>query len=131
MFIICMGVGKICDVLLLLLEVVWEFGVQLLWVIDLMYGNGIIMLIGYKICCFDDVVDEVCGFFEVYCVVGMFLGGIYVEFIGDDVIECFGGFEQIDEVVFVICYESLCDLCLNYMQLFELVFFVVEEFEKC
>lgn len=46
---------------------------------------------GFKICYFDCIVDEVQGFFEVYCVFGIYLGGIYVEIIGENVIECFGG----------------------------------------
>jgi len=64
-----------------------------LWICDFMYGNGFEFFLGYKIWWFDDIIEEFCGFFEVYKVFGMVLGGVYFELIGFDVIECFGGYE--------------------------------------
>jgi 3-deoxy-7-phosphoheptulonate synthase len=37
---------------------------------------------------FDDVLDEVAGFFEVHRALGTHPGGIHIEFTGDDVTEC-------------------------------------------
>ncbi|MBN6192773.1 MULTISPECIES: class II 3-deoxy-7-phosphoheptulonate synthase [Microbacterium] len=129
-FITRMGAGKIRDALPPLLEAVRESGAQPLWVTDPMHGNGITTPTGYKTRRFDDVVDEVRGFFEAHRSVGTFPGGIHVELTGDDVTECLGGSEQIDEAALATRYESLCDPRLNHMQSLELAFLVAEELEK-
>ncbi|MCT1480070.1 class II 3-deoxy-7-phosphoheptulonate synthase, partial [Microbacterium sp. p3-SID336] len=119
-FITRMGAGKIRDALPPLLDAVRESGAQPLWVTDPMHGNGITTPTGYKTRRFDDVVDEVRGFFEAHRAVGTFPGGIHVELTGDDVTECLGGSEQIDEAALATRYESLCDPRLNHMQSLEL-----------
>lgn len=129
-FITRMGAGRIRDALPPLLEAVRESGAQPLWVTDPMHGNGITTPTGYKTRRFDDVVDEVRGFFEAHRAVGTFPGGIHVELTGDDVTECLGGSEQIDEAALGTRYESLCDPRLNHMQSLELAFLVAEELEK-
>lgn len=129
-FITRMGAGKIRDALPPLLEAVKESGATPLWVTDPMHGNGITSATGYKTRRFDDVVDEVRGFFEAHRAVGTFPGGIHVELTGDDVTECLGGSEQIDEEGLATRYESLCDPRLNHMQSLELAFLVAEELEK-
>ena len=129
-FITRMGAGKIRDALPPLLEAVRESGAQPLWVTDPMHGNGITTPTGYKTRRFDDVVDEVSGFFEAHRAVGTFPGGIHVELTGDDVTECLGGSEEIDEAALATRYESLCDPRLNHMQSLELAFLVAEELEK-
>ncbi|MCK3770487.1 3-deoxy-7-phosphoheptulonate synthase class II [Microbacterium aerolatum] len=129
-FITRMGAGKIRDALPPLLEAVRDSGAKPLWVTDPMHGNGITTPTGYKTRRFDDVVDEVRGFFEAHRAVGTFPGGIHVELTGDDVTECLGGSEQIDEQGLATRYESLCDPRLNHMQSLELAFLVAEELEK-
>jgi 3-deoxy-7-phosphoheptulonate synthase len=129
-FITRMGAGKIRDALPPLLEAVRDSGATPLWVADPMHGNGITTPTGYKTRRFDDVVDEVRGFFEAHRAVGTFPGGIHVELTGDDVTECLGGSEMIDEATLATRYESLCDPRLNHMQSLELAFLVAEELEK-
>jgi 3-deoxy-7-phosphoheptulonate synthase len=98
-----------------------------LWVTDPMHGNGLTTPTGYKTRRFDDVVDEVKGFFEAHRAAGTHPGGIHVELTGDDVTECLGGSEMIDEATLTTRYESLCDPRLNHMQSLELAFLVAEE----
>jgi 3-deoxy-7-phosphoheptulonate synthase len=129
-FITRMGAGKIRDALPPLLEAVRDSGATPLWVADPMHGNGITTPTGYKTRRFDDVVDEVRGFFEAHRAVGTFPGGIHVELTGDDVTECLGGSEMIDEATLATRYESLCDPRLNHMQSLELAFLVAEELGK-
>ncbi|WP_137845575.1 class II 3-deoxy-7-phosphoheptulonate synthase [Microbacterium sp. 2FI] len=129
-FITRMGAGKIRDALPPLLEAVRDSGATPLWITDPMHGNGITTPTGYKTRRFDDVVDEVRGFFEAHRAVGTFPGGIHVELTGDDVTECLGGSEEIDEAALATRYESLCDPRLNHMQSLELAFLVAEELEK-
>jgi 3-deoxy-7-phosphoheptulonate synthase len=126
-FITRMGADVIRDALPPLLEAVKDSDALPVWVTDPMHGNGITTPNGYKTRRFDDVVDEVKGFFEAHRAAGTFPGGIHVELTGDDVTECLGGAEMIDEETLASRYESLCDPRLNHMQSLELAFLVAEE----
>jgi 3-deoxy-7-phosphoheptulonate synthase len=126
-FITRMGAGVIRDALPPLLDAVKGTDALPVWVSDPMHGNGITTPNGYKTRRFDDVVDEVKGFFEAHRAVGTFPGGIHVELTGDDVTECLGGSEKIDEETLASRYESLCDPRLNHTQSLELAFLVAEE----
>ena len=126
-FITRMGAGKVRDALPPLLEAIKGMDATPLWVSDPMHGNGLTTATGYKTRRFDDVVDEVKGFFEAHRAVGTYPGGIHIELTGDDVTECLGGSEQIDEATLATKYESLCDPRLNHMQSLELAFLVAEE----
>ena len=57
-------------------------------------------------------------------------GGIHIEFTGDDVTECVGGGEEIDEAELANRYESVCDPRLNRVQSLELSFLVAEMLRK-
>ncbi|WP_426626339.1 class II 3-deoxy-7-phosphoheptulonate synthase [Leifsonia sp. McL0607] len=129
-FITRMGAGKIRDALPPLLEAVKRSDANPLWVTDPMHGNGLTTPNGYKTRRFDDVVDEVQGFFEAHRAAGTNPGGIHVELTGDDVTECLGGSEHIDEETLATRYESLCDPRLNHMQSLELAFLVAEELSQ-
>jgi len=129
-FITRMGAGRIREALPPLLEAIKAEGSTPVWVTDPMHGNGITTPTGYKTRRFDDVVDEVKGFFEAHRTVGTYPGGIHVELTGDDVTECLGGSEQIDEATLATRYESLCDPRLNHMQSLELAFLVAEELQR-
>jgi 3-deoxy-7-phosphoheptulonate synthase len=122
-----MGAGKIREALPKLVKAVKDSGAQPLWVSDPMHGNGITTANGYKSRRFDDVMDEVRGFFEVHRDLGTFPGGVHIELTGDDVAECLGGSEHIDEATLESRYESLCDPRLNHSQSLELAFLVAEE----
>lgn len=129
-FITRMGAEKIRDVLPPLLAGVRDAGALPLWVSDPMHGNGITTETGYKTRRFDDVMNEVMGFFEAHREAGTFPGGLHVELTGDDVTECLGGSENIDEATLATRYESLCDPRLNHMQSLELAFQVAEELKR-
>ena len=126
-FVARMGAGKVRDALPPLLEAIKEMDANPLWISDPMHGNGLTTPTGYKTRRFDDIVDEVKGFFESHRSVGTYPGGIHIELTGDDVTECLGGSEQIDEADLATRYESLCDPRLNHMQSLELAFLVAEE----
>jgi 3-deoxy-7-phosphoheptulonate synthase len=125
-FISRMGAPKIREELPKLVEAVRDSGATPLWITDPMHGNGITTKNGYKSRRFDDVMDEVRGFFEVHRALGTVPGGIHVELTGDDVAECLGGSEHIDEATLAERYESLCDPRLNHSQSLELAFLVAE-----
>ena len=129
-FITRMGASKIREELPKLVEAVRDSDANPLWITDPMHGNGMTTKNGYKSRRFDDVMDEVKGFFEVHHAAGTFPGGIHIELTGDDVAECLGGSEMIDEASLEERYESLCDPRLNHMQSLELAFLVAESLAK-
>jgi 3-deoxy-7-phosphoheptulonate synthase len=125
-FITRMGAGKVRESLPALVDGVTKSGAQVLWVCDPMHGNTFETATGYKTRQFDDVMDEVKGFFEVHKALGTHPGGIHIELTGDDVTECLGGGEKISESDLASRYESACDPRLNHSQSLELAFLVAE-----
>lgn len=125
-FIARMGAGLIREKLPALIETVNKSGAIVLWVCDPMHGNTYEAPSGYKTRKFDDVLDEVRGFFEVHKRLGTHPGGIHIELTGDDVTECVGGGDQISHEDLASRYESACDPRLNHTQSLELAFLVAE-----
>jgi 3-deoxy-7-phosphoheptulonate synthase len=125
-FITRMGAGVIREKLPALIESVEKSGAIVLWVCDPMHGNTYEAPSGYKTRKFDDVLDEVRGFFEVHKKLGTHPGGIHIELTGDDVTECVGGGDQISHEDLASRYESACDPRLNHTQSLELAFLVAE-----
>ncbi|MDJ0356959.1 class II 3-deoxy-7-phosphoheptulonate synthase [Paenarthrobacter sp. PH39-S1] len=123
-FITRMGARNIREKLPQLVQKVTDSGAQVLWVTDPMHGNTVTSPNGYKTRNFDDVIDEVRGFFEVHKSLGTFPGGLHVEMTGDDVAECLGGADPIDQEAFLEGYESVCDPRLNHKQSLEMAFLV-------
>jgi 3-deoxy-7-phosphoheptulonate synthase len=129
-FITRFGAGKIRDGLPGLVEKVTAEGVSVAWVCDPMHGNTFESSNGFKTRRFDDVVDEVQGFFDVHRSLGTWPGGILVEMTGDDVTECIGGGEELTEAGLAHRYESVVDPRLNRVQSLELAFVVAEMLRK-
>ncbi len=125
-FISRMGASLIREKLPTLIETVNKSEAKVLWVCDPMHGNTYEAPSGYKTRKFDDVLDEVRGFFEVHKKLGTHPGGIHIELTGDDVTECVGGGDQISHDDLATRYESACDPRLNHTQSLELAFLVAE-----
>jgi len=125
-FITRMGASLIREKLPTIIDVVTKSGAVVLWVCDPMHGNTYEAPSGYKTRKFDDVMDEVRGFFEVHKKLGTHPGGIHIELTGDDVTECVGGGEQISHEDLASRYETACDPRLNHTQSLELAFLVAE-----
>ena len=125
-FITRMGANTIREVLPKLVEGVTKSGAQVLWVCDPMHGNTFESKNGYKTRNFEDVLDEVRGFFEVHKKLGTHPGGIHIELTGDDVTECLGGGNEVSEKDLESRYETACDPRLNHSQSLELSFLVAE-----
>ncbi|GAA1523721.1 3-deoxy-7-phosphoheptulonate synthase class II [Nocardioides humi] len=121
-FITRFGAGRIRDGLPALVEKVTAEGVDVAWVCDAMHGNTFEASNGYKTRRFEDVLDEVQGFFDVHRGLGTVPAGILVENTGDDVTEIIGGGEELDEQGLAHRYESVVDPRLNRVQSLELAF---------
>jgi len=123
-----MGAGKVRDVLPAIVEAVEDGrgARSVVWECDPMHGNTTETSNGYKTRHFDDVMDEVRGFFEVHADLGSWAGGVHVELSGDDVTECLGGAQQLTDADLAGRYETACDPRLNTSQALELAFLVAE-----
>lgn len=125
-FITRMGARKIRERLPALVEKVTAEGAKVVWACDPMHGNTFETEAGSKTRRFDDVLDEVMGFFEVHRALGTHPGGIHVELTGDDVTECIGGGEEVLVSDLNQRYETACDPRLNRSQSLDLAFLVAE-----
>ena len=95
-----------------------------------MHGNTFEAPSGHKTRRFDDVLDEVKGFFEVHRALGTHPGGIHIELTGDNVTECVGGSDEIVADDLHQRYETACDPRLNRSQSLDLAFTVAESYRR-
>jgi 3-deoxy-7-phosphoheptulonate synthase len=91
-----------------------------------MHGNGVVTTGGIKTRRFDDIMQELRGFFAVCRAEGTWPGGVHLEFTGDDVTECVGGAEPVSEHDLGTHYSSLVDPRLNARQSLDVAFQVAE-----
>ncbi|MBO0889911.1 MAG: 3-deoxy-7-phosphoheptulonate synthase class II [Acidothermales bacterium] len=124
------GAARVRDVLPPIVEKVEAAGHRVVWVCDPMHGNTFESANGFKTRRFDDVVEEVTGFFEVHRTLGTVPGGVHVELTGDDVTECLGGSHAIGDEHLPFRYETACDPRLNASQSLELAFLVAEMLQR-
>ena len=121
-----MGAEKVRDVLPPIIEAIEDSGRKVAWVCDPMHGNTFETSLGYKTRAFDQVADELNGYFDVHQALGTWPGGVHIELTGDDVTECVGGVGEILEADLSNRYETACDPRLNRNQSLELAFMVAE-----
>ncbi|MEU2876499.1 class II 3-deoxy-7-phosphoheptulonate synthase [Streptomyces sp. NPDC007070] len=119
-----MGRDRVREVLPPIVEKVTALGHRVVWQCDPMHGNTRETESGYKSRHFDDIIDEVRGFFEVHRELGTHPGGLHVELTGDQVTECLGGARALDDTALAARYETLCDPRLNAEQSVELAWLV-------
>ncbi len=124
-FITRMGHDKVRTALPPIVSAVTDAGHPVVWCCDPMHGNTI-ETSDFKTRVYDDVVDEIIGFFEVHRALGTHPGGMHIELTGDDVTECVGGTEGIQEHEVGMRYETACDPRLNREQSLELAFHVAD-----
>lgn len=119
-----MGADRIDDGLRPLLRAVRESGHPVVWACDPMHGNTFTAESGRKTRHFDAVVAEIEGFVRAHRAEGTWPGGIHVELTGENVTECLGGSDAIDDLD--DRYETICDPRLNARQSLDLAFRTAE-----
>ncbi|MGA4507086.1 class II 3-deoxy-7-phosphoheptulonate synthase [Propionibacteriaceae bacterium G1746] len=129
-FIIRMGAGNVREKLPPVIKAIEATGRKVVWSCDPMHGNTFEAANGYKTRAFNDVIDEVNGFFDVHRDLGTWPGGVHIELTGDDVTECVGGADELREEDLATRYETACDPRLNRNQSLELAFVVAERLRE-
>lgn len=129
-FVVRMGARGVRERLPALVEKVTAEGAPVAWVCDPMHGNTFEAPTGHKTRHFDDVVEEVTGFFDVHRGLGTHPGGVHLEFTGEDVTECVGGADELRFSNLAERYESTCDPRLNRSQSLDLAFLIAESYRS-
>ncbi len=121
-----MGATNIREMLPPLLSAVRDSGHPVVWACDPMHGNTYTSEGGRKTRHFDDVLEEISGFFAAHRSEGTWPGGVHVELTGDAVTECLGGSDGLIDQDLEEAYETMCDPRLNSRQSVDLAFRVAE-----
>lgn len=128
--IVRMGAQKIEEEFPKLVRAVKEAGKNVIWSIDPMHGNTIKTSNNYKTREFNEVLREVKGFFAVHKAEGTFPGGVHLEMTGQNVTECVGGAQDLQELDLEERYHTHCDPRLNADQALELAFLIAESVKE-
>lgn len=86
-------------------------GHPVVWMCDPMHGNTVKTPFGLKTRYYDNIADELRGFFDVLGDLGEWPGGVHLEVAADDVTECVGGTTRLADLP--SAYRTLCDPRLN------------------
>jgi 3-deoxy-7-phosphoheptulonate synthase len=121
-----MGAGRVAELLPPLLRGVRESKHPVVWACDPMHGNMFTVAGGRKTRHFDAIMAELEGFFTACRDEGAWPGGVHLEYTGEDVTECLGGSDALDESQLDHRYETLCDPRLNARQSLDLAFRLAE-----
>ena len=121
-----MGANKVEDALRPLLRAVREAGHPVVWACDPMHGNTFTSISGRKTRHFEDISSEIAGFIRAHHAEGTWPGGIHIELTGDNVTECMGGAEFIEDAQLDDRYQTVCDPRLNGRQSVDLAFRIAE-----
>jgi 3-deoxy-7-phosphoheptulonate synthase len=129
-FVARMGAGRVEALLPPLLRAVREEGHPVVWAGDPMHANTIRTADGLKTRRFEDVMQEIEGFFAACWQENVWPGGMHIEFTGQDVTECLGGADDVLEEHLSSRYETLCDPRLNARQSLDLAFRLAELMQR-
>jgi 3-deoxy-7-phosphoheptulonate synthase len=121
-----LGADRVEDLLRPVIRAVTDAGHPVVWCCDPMHGNTFTSASGIKTRHFDAVIGELTGFFAAHHAEGTWPGGVHVELTGEDVTECLGGAEEIEDHQLVERYETVLDPRLNGRQSIDLAFRVAE-----
>jgi 3-deoxy-7-phosphoheptulonate synthase len=121
-----MGADEVEDTLRPLLRAVRDAGHPVVWACDPMHGNTYSAPNGRKTRHFDDIIREITGFVRAHRAEGTWPGGIHVELTGENVTECLGGSQALENEDLDTRYETVCDPRLNSRQSLDLAFRIAQ-----
>ena len=121
-----LGADRVRELLPTLLAATRDERHPVLWASDPMHANTIRTADGVKTRRFDTIMAELEGFFASCWEMGVWPGGVHLEFTGEDVTECLGGADELQEEHLASRYETLLDPRLNARQSLDLAFRLAE-----
>ena len=105
-----------------LIDKINKNNLNVIWMCDPMHGNTYNNDQGIKTRHFNTIVKELELYMKIHKQSHTFPGGIHIEFTSEDVTECLGGLQNIDDNELLSRYETACDPRLNNQQSLELIF---------
>lgn len=125
-----MGHKNVSKYLPSFIRAVKQNGHPVVWSCDPMHGNTYATGANVKTRNFNDILQEIRETFSVHRSEASYLGGVHLELTGDNVTECVGGANGLNEDGLSSNYETYCDPRLNYEQSLEMAFLVAKEWNK-
>lgn len=125
-----MGVDDVETIMPGFIQAIKREGHPVVWSCDPMHGNTFSTGNSIKTRRFDDILQEIRSTFAIHRAEGSYLGGVHLEMTGDNVTECVGGANGLNEDSLDLNYETYCDPRLNYEQSLEMAFLVAKEWNK-
>ena len=105
-------------------------GFNVIWSCDPMHGNTRISNNNYKTRTFESIVGELKEHISIHEGKGTTLGGVHLEMTGQDVTECIGGVDNVEELELSKSYQTLCDPRLNANQAIEMAFLISDNLRQ-
>ena len=125
------GCQNVASMLPPLIEAVKSADLRVIWICDPMHGNThLTEKTNIKTRSFDAILSEVEQTFQVHKENRSRLNGLHFELTGEDVTECVGGPQNLDESDVPLRYTTYCDPRLNYFQSMEISFRVAQLIES-
>lgn len=95
---------------------------NIIWQCDPMHGNTRKTEAGIKTRSFNVILDEITQTLQIHSECGSILHGVHFELTGENVTECTGGPQNLQDEDLGLNYTSYCDPRLNYQQSMEMAF---------
>lgn len=118
-----LGEDKVDKYLPKFVDVLKREGKNIAYVTDPMHGN-IVVKNGYKTRNFKSILSEVHKFYSLSKNLNFNFGGVHIEMTSDNVTECMGGLQDIQEDDLSLKYSTYCDPRLNINQSLELAYLI-------
>ncbi len=129
-FIVRLGEQNIEKILPKIIKKVKYYGHEIIWFCDPMHGNTIKSHNGYKTRNFKTIINELESFFNIHNTEKTIPGGVHIELTGENVTECLGGINDIQDKDLDVRYETACDPRLNNEQSLEIAFLISKLIKK-
>lgn len=125
-----LGVDKVGSQLPAMIQAVRATGIPVLWSCDPMHGNTETLENGIKTRRFDIMLSELEESLDIHDRENSVLGGIHLEFTGENVTECTGGARGLEDRDLERAYHSQVDPRLNGEQALEMAFALIRKFRS-
>lgn len=125
------GHTKIADKLPAQIKAVQSSKHKVVWVSDPCHGNTKTSPITkLKTRYVDDITSEIKQAIEIHAENNSMLNGVHLELTGDDVTECIGGSQELDDEQLILRYQTFCDPRLSSSQSLDVAFLVADNLKE-
>ena len=125
-----LGLDYIDKLLIQVIKIIKKNNLNVIWMCDPMHGNTITTKYGHKTRNFNTIQLELEQFFKICIQENIIPGGVHFELTGENVTECLGGMNNLQDIDLNEHYQTACDPRLNNEQSLELAFLISELLTK-